>query len=63
MAKNEMCLNLTFSQVENLAEFFEFHFINSVRNDTDIDNMDYMVDMCDIYSKLKKHIEKEKDNI
>ena len=58
MAK-DCTLNLTFSQVKNLAEFFEFEFIDSIRNDTDIENMSYLVDMCDIYKKLQEHIEKE----
>jgi hypothetical protein len=55
-----ICITLSESQVENLVEFFELNFIDSIRNDTDIDNMDYMVDMCDVYSKLKRA--KEKDN-
>lgn len=58
--ENGLIINLTFSQVENLAEFFEFNFINSIRNDVDIDNMDYLVDMCEIYSKLKEHLQKER---
>ncbi len=52
-------LNLTRSQVINLAEFFEFHFIDSIRESTEIDNINYVVDMCEIYSKLKEHIEEE----
>ena len=58
MEKN-CVINLTFSQVENLAEFFEFNFIDSIRNDVDMDNINYVVDMCEIYSKLKKHLEEE----
>ncbi len=49
-----MKIELTDSQVDNLMEFFEFEFIDSVRNNTDIDNMNYLVDMCDIYKKLKE---------
>ena len=52
-----MTIELTASQVENLMEFFEFEFIDSIRNNTDIDNMGYLVDMCDIYSKLKESVE------
>ena len=57
--EKDCTLNLTFSQVENLAEFFEFYFIDSIRDDTEMDNINYVVDMCEIYSKLKEHIEKE----
>lgn len=49
-------LVLTFSQAENLVEFFELHFIDSIRNDEELDNMNYLTDMCDIYKKLKAHI-------
>ena len=57
--ENDYVLNLSFSQVENLAEFFEFYFIDSIRNDTDVDNINYVVDMCNIYAKLKEHIERD----
>ena len=53
-------INLTPSQVENLVEFFEFNFIDSIRKDVDIDNMDYIVNMCDIYTTLKRHLQEEK---
>lgn len=54
-----MIIELTKSQVDNLMEFFEFEFIDSVRNNTDIDNMNYLVDMCDIYKKLKEGAEND----
>lgn len=46
-------IELTKSQVENLMDFFELEFIDSVRNNEGTDNINYLVDMCDIYSKLK----------
>ena len=51
-----MKLELTKSQVENLLVFFEMDFIESIRNHTDIDNMEYLCDMCDIYCKLKEEL-------
>ena len=48
-------INLTESQADNLMEFFEFSFIPSVRQDECIDNINYLVDMCDIYKALKEH--------
>lgn len=48
-----MTLELTHSQVLNLKEFFEFEFIPSIQRNTDCDNIDYLVDMCEIYKKLK----------
>lgn len=42
------------SQVDNLIEFIELNFIDVVRNDTDIDNIDYVVDMMDALTKLRQ---------
>jgi len=56
--KKTYSLKLTKSQIENLKEFFELEFINTVRNDTSIDNINYIVDMIDIYKKLEAENEK-----
>lgn len=47
------CLQLTESQVENLIEFFEFQFIPMIRNDEGIDNINYIADMMQIFTKLR----------
>lgn len=49
----EYCLQLTESQVENLIEFFEFQFIPMIRNDEGIDNINYIADMMQIFTKLR----------
>lgn len=49
-----MNISLTISQIENLKEFIEFEFIGSIRDDENIDNIDYIVDMMDTYKKLKE---------
>lgn len=49
-----MNVNLTESQVTNLAEFIEQNLIDSIRNDTSIDNFNYVVDMCEACKKLKE---------
>ena len=46
-------LKLTNSQVENLIDFFEVAFIQNIRDDEALDNINYLVDMCDIYKQLK----------
>ena len=46
-------IELTKSQIDNLMEFFEFKFIDLIRSDEEVDNIGYLVDMCDIYTKLK----------
>lgn len=49
-----MIEGFTKSQVDNLIEFIELNFIDIVRNDTDIDNIDYVVDMMDALVKLRQ---------
>ena len=49
-----MIEGFTKSQVDNLIEFIELNFIDIVRNDTDIDNSDYVVDMMDALTKLRQ---------
>ena len=51
-------IDLTLSQIENLMDFIEFQFIPSIRNDNEIDSMNYIVDMADIYKKLLEAKEK-----
>lgn len=47
-------IKLTKSQVENLLSFFEFEFIPSIQRDEEIDNINYLVEMCEVYTKLKE---------
>ena len=51
---NDILILLTKSQAENLMEFFEVAFIPMVRDTPEIDNLDYLVDMCEIYKQLKQ---------
>ena len=48
-----MIEGLTESQVDNLIEFIELHFIDAIREDTDIDCIDYIVDMMEALTKLR----------
>lgn len=38
-------VNLKVSQIKNLIEFIEIEFIESLRRDPEIDNVDYIMDM------------------
>lgn len=44
---------LTASQITNLTEFIEFEFIDMVRNDEYVDNIDYIVDMMNALQTLR----------
>ena len=45
-------IDLTQSQCKNIAEFIEFHIFEAIRNDVDIDNINWLVDMVEAYNKL-----------
>ena len=49
-------------QIESLINFIDLHFISSIRNDEDVDNMDYICNICDIYRNLTKAQETIWDN-
>lgn len=50
-------IELTKSQIENLIDFFEINFIDTIRQDTDIDSIGYVCDMCNLHQSLKKSLE------
>lgn len=47
-------IEFTESQIKNLIDFFDYEFIQSIRNDIELDNIAYVVDMCEIYKKLQE---------
>ena len=49
-----MIIDLTESQCKNLCDFIEVNIFEYIRNDTDIDNIDWLIDMMEAYQKLKK---------
>ena len=53
MENKTLNVALTQSQVDNLVEFVELNFIQSIRDDTDVDNIDYIVDMMDALKTLR----------
>lgn len=50
-------INLTESQCKNLSGFIEFNIFDYIRNDVDIDNIDWLVDMMEAYQKLREGAE------
>ena len=54
--------DITKGQIESLIEFIDLNFLPSIRNDEDIDNMDYICNICDIYRNLTKAQETIWDN-
>lgn len=58
---NDILILLTKSQAENLMDFFEMSFIQTIRDVDEIDNMMYLVDMCEIYTQIKQQYENAKE--
>ena len=52
-----MTVELTQSQIKNLAEFIELNLISTIRVDVDIDNIEWVKDMCEAHTKLKEALE------
>ena len=48
-----MIVLFTKSQLQNLIEFIEIEFIDSIRRDEDIDNIDYIVDMMTALNAMR----------
>lgn len=48
-----MIIDLTESQCKNLCDFIEVNIFEYIRNDTEIDNINWLIDMMKAYQKLK----------
>lgn len=57
-----MTIELTKSQVSNLIDFIEIDFYDAIRKDTDIDNIDYAIDMMNALQALRKALADVKDD-
>lgn len=57
---NEKTLSVEFtkSQVDNLVEFIEWNFIDIIRKDEEVDNINYIIDMMEALKKLRIVAEK-----
>ena len=52
-------IELTKSQCVSLVEFIEFTLIPSVRNDQDLDNLQYVINICDAYKVFKEVVDND----
>ena len=52
------CIEITKAQAESMVDFLEAEFINGIRNDPDLDNLRYVVNICEVYKKLNEVCEK-----
>ena len=49
-----MTLSLTENEAENVAEFIEIRLFEEIRDNVDIDNINWLVSMIHAYEKLKE---------
>ena len=57
-----IAMTLTRSEIENLIDFIDCQFIEFVRTVDEIDNMEYIVSMCNAYVKLRGAQKKLEEN-
>ena len=50
-------IEITTDEAESLMNWMEIDFIESIKNDPDCDSMEWLVNMCNIYSKCKAAVE------
>ena len=58
---NDILILLTQSQAENLMEFFKIAFLPMVRDTPEIDNLDYVADMCEVYKEIKRQYDNARE--
>ena len=46
-------IELSKFEIENLIDFFDIEFITFIKVIDELDNMKYLIFMCDIYKKLE----------
>ena len=54
--------SISYEEAISLADFIQFNFIESIRNDTDIDSMEYITNICSVYKKCQDIILAEKES-
>lgn len=57
--KNEIVLSK--DEAESLADFIDLNLIDVIRNDTDIDSIEWLCNICSIYKKCEDVLN-EKEN-
>lgn len=53
-------IEITENEAESLLDFIEVDFLEALRNDSYIDNFNYVCNICGIYKQIKKAVEEQK---
>lgn len=54
-----MIIEITKDEAESLVDLIECNLFNIIRNDLDIDNMNWLCNICSVFKKLQKDGESE----
>lgn len=54
-----MKIELTKGQCESLVDFIEGHLLDAIRNDTDIDNLNWVRNILNVHQVLEEAIKSE----
>ena len=54
MAEKRFTFKFSEDEVTDLIDFFETNLLEEIRNDMEIDNINWLCDMTSIYKKLKE---------
>ena len=57
-----MKVELTKSQCNNVADFIELYIFQAVRDDPEMDNLEYLRDMLDAEKALRKAVDEYEGN-
>lgn len=57
-----MTNSISYDEAISLADFIQFSFIKSIKDDMDVDNMEYIANICSVYRKCQDIILAEKES-
>lgn len=52
-------IEITKEEAESLLDFIEVSFFDTIRNDEDVDNLEWVINIMSVYQKCKWGCEKE----
>ena len=54
--------SISYEEAISLADFIQFSFIKSIKDDVDVDNINYIANICSVYRKCQDIILAEKES-
>jgi hypothetical protein len=45
--------SISYGEAISLADFIQFNFIKSIKDDADVDSMEYIANICSVYQKCQ----------